>query len=373
MKDYYKIIGVSRNATQDEIKKAFRQLALKYHPDRNQGDKEAEEKFKEINEAYACLGDAKKRANYDRYGTPEGFGAGAGFGGFEAGAGTGFGGFTDIFEDIFDDFFGTFGGYKKAKPTKGADLRYNLNITLEDAAFGSEITIKVPRWQPCDVCSGTGAEPGTSPETCPNCKGTGHIRFQQGFFSVSKTCGKCHGTGRIITSTCKSCKGNGKVRVQREISVKIPAGVDNGSRLRLSGEGDFGSYGGPPGDLYVVINVDEHSFFKRDGMDIYCQVPLSFPKAVFGGEIEVPTLNGPAKLKIPAGTSSGKSFHLKGKGMPRLGSHQRGDQIVSVYIDVPKKLTPRQRELLEEFARISEENVEETKGFKNKLKDLFSV
>ncbi len=373
MKDYYKIIGVSRNATQDEIKKAFRQLALKYHPDRNQGDKEAEEKFKEINEAYTCLGDAEKRAHYDRYGTSEGFGAGAGagFGGF--GAGAGFGGFTDIFEDIFDDFFGTFGGFKKAKPTKGADLRYNLNITLEEAAFGAEETIKIPRWQTCDVCNGIGAEPGTSPATCPNCKGAGHIRFQQGFFSVSKTCGKCHGTGRIITNPCKSCKGNGKVRVQREISVKIPAGVDNGSRLRLSGEGDFGSYGGPPGDLYVVVNVDEHSFFKRDGMDIFCQVPLSFPKAVFGGEIEVPTLNGPAKLKIPAGTQSGKAFHLKGKGMPRLGSHQRGDQIVSVYIDVPKKLTPRQREILEEFASISEENVEETKGFKNKLKDLFSV
>lgn len=373
MKDYYKTLGVSRNATQDEIKKAFRQLALKHHPDRNQGDKKAEEKFKEINEAYTCLSDEEKRSNYDRYGTAEGFGSGAGFGGF--GAGAGFGGFTDIFEDMFDDFFGAFGGgFKKTKPAKGADLRYNLNITLEEAAFGSEKTIKIPRWQTCSTCDGRGSEPGTSPATCSNCNGTGHIRFQQGFFSVSKTCGKCQGTGKIITNPCKSCKGNGKVRVQREISVRVPAGVDNGSRLRLNGEGDFGSYGGPPGNLYVVISVDEHPFFKRNGMDIYCNIPLSFPKAVFGCEVEVSTLNGPANLKIPAGTQSGKSFHLKGKGMPRLGGHQRGDQIVHVYIDVPKKLTPRQKELLEEFASISEENLNETsKGFKDKLKDLFSV
>lgn len=371
MKDYYKTLGVSRDATQEEIKKAFRQLALKYHPDRNQGDKASEEKFKEINEAYTCLSDDEKRANYDRYGTAEGIGAGAGFGGF--GAGAGFGGFADIFEDVFDDFFGAFGGAKRARPTKGSDLKYNLNISLQEAAFGIEKTIKVPRWQSCDVCHGDGAEPGTSATTCPNCKGTGHVRFQQGFFSVSKTCGKCHGTGKIITNPCKNCKGNGKVRVQREISLKIPAGVDTGSRLRLSGEGDFGSYGGPPGDLYVVINIDEHPFFKRDGMDIYCQIPVSFPKAVFGGEIEVQTLDGHAKLKIPAGTQSGKSFHLKGKGIPRLGSHQRGDQIVSIYIDVPKKLTPRQKEILEEFARISEDSIQETKGFKSKLKDLFSI
>ncbi|MCL4457495.1 MAG: molecular chaperone DnaJ [Nitrospirae bacterium] len=372
MKDYYKVLGVGRDAAQEDIKKAFRQLALKHHPDRNQGNKESEEKFKEINEAYTCLGDSEKRAHYDRYGTAEGAGAGAGFGGF--GAGAGFGGFTDVFEDIFEDFFGSFGGYKKAKPTKGADLRYNLTINLEDAAFGVEKSIKIPRWQTCDTCGGSGAEPGTSPVTCANCKGTGHIRFQQGFFSVSKTCGKCQGSGSIITNPCKTCKGNGKVRVQREISVKIPAGVDNGSRLRMTGEGDFGSYGGPPGDLYIVLNVEDHSFFKRDGMDIYCQFPISFTKAVFGGEIDVPTLNGPSKLKIPAGTQSGKSFHLKGKGIPRLGSHQRGDQIVSIYIDVPKKLTPRQKELLEEFAGISEENNDEpSKGFKSKLKDLFSA
>lgn len=371
MKDYYKILGVSRDAEQDEIKKAFRQLALKYHPDRNQGNKESEEKFKEINEAYTCISDAEKRSNYDRYGTAEGVGAGAGFGGFGAGAGSG--GFADIFEDVFEDFFGAFGGTRKARPTKGSDLRYDLNITLEEAAFGSEKTIKVPRWQTCDVCHGIGAEPGTSPTTCPNCKGTGHIRFQQGFFSVSKTCGKCQGKGKTIANPCKSCKGNGKVRVQKEISVKIPAGVDIGSRLRLSGEGDLGNYGGPSGDLYVMLNIDDHLFFKRDGMNIYCQIPVSFPKAVFGGEIEVQTLNGHVKLKIPAGTQSGKSFHLKGKGIQRLGSHQKGDQIVSIYIDVPKKLTPRQKELLEEFAGVSEDSPEKAKGFTSKLKDLFSI
>lgn len=369
MKDYYKVLGVDRNATQDELKKAFRQLALKHHPDRNQGDKAAEEKFKEINEAYTCLSDEQKRANYDRFGTAEGVGStGAGFG---FGAGTNF---SDVFEDIFDDFFGAFGGgFKGARPTKGADLRYNLNMTLEDAAFGCEKTIKVPRWQTCEACKGSCAEPGTSPVTCTNCNGSGNVRFQQGFFSVSKTCGKCHGTGRIITKPCNKCKGNGKIKVQRDISVKIPAGVDNGSRLRMTGEGDFGSYGGPPGDLYVVLSVDEHPFFKRDGMDIYCEVPVSFPKAVFGGEIDVPTLNGPAKLKIPASTPSGKTFHLKGKGVPKIGSHQRGDQIVGVYIDVPKKLTPRQKELLEEFASIDGASADESKGFKNKLKDLFSV
>lgn len=368
MKDYYKVLGVSRDATQEEIKKAFRQLALKHHPDRNQGDKESEEKFKEINEAYSCIGDPEKRAHYDRYGTTEGISARAGFGGFGAGAP-----FGDIFEDIFDDFFGAFGGFRKAKATKGSDLRYSLTLTLEEVAFGFEKTIKIPKWQSCDTCSGTGAEPGKPPVTCTQCHGAGQVRFQQGFFSVSKTCGKCNGTGRLITNPCKNCSGNGKIRVQKELSIKIPAGVDNGSRLKLSSEGDFGSYGGPAGDLYVVIAVAEHPFFKREDINVYCQIPLSFAKAVFGAEIEVPTLNGSTKLKIPAGTQSGKSFHIKGKGLPRLGSHHRGDQIVGVYIEVPKKLTPRQKELLEEFAALSEENVEETKGFKSKLKDLFSA
>jgi molecular chaperone DnaJ len=370
MKDYYQLLGVGRDASQEELKKAFRQLALKHHPDRNQGDKASEEKFKEINEAYSCLSDAEKRSHYDRYGTIEGFGAGAGqgFGGF--GAGSPFG---DIFEDIFDDFFGSFGGSRRARPARGSDLRYNMSLNLEEAAFGVEKRVKIPRWQSCEACSGIGAEPGKPPVTCTQCQGTGHIRFQQGFFSVSKSCGKCNGTGRIITNPCRSCSGNGKIKVQKELSVKVPAGVDNGSRLKLSGEGDFGSAGGLPGDLYVVIAVEEHEFFKRDDINIYCEIPVSFTRAVFGGEIEVPTLNGVSKLKIPAGTPSGKSFHLKGKGIPKIGTHHRGDQIVIVYIDVPKKLTPRQKELLEEFARISEEAHDEAKGFKSKLKDLFSA
>lgn len=367
MKDYYKILGVSSDVSQDELKKAFRKLALKYHPDHNPDSKISEDKFKEINEAYSCLNDPVKRANYDRYGSSEGPSSS----GFGFATGTPFG---DIFGDIFDDFFG--GGFNrgKSRPVKGDDLRYDLEITLEEAAFGVDKSIKVPRWQTCEVCSGNGCEPGTHSETCQECRGSGHIRFQQGFFSVSRACSKCQGAGYIITKPCHSCKGNGKMKIQRQLSVKMPAGVDTGSRLKLRGEGDIGMYGGPPGDLYVVINVIEHHLFKRDGMNIFCDIPISFTKAVFGGEIEVPTLDGFHKLKIHSGAHSGKSFHLKGRGIPRVGGQQRGDQIVSVYIDVPKKLTPRQKELLEEFAAIEGENMDESsKGLKEKLKDFFSM
>lgn len=361
MKDYYGILGVPRDASETDIKKAFRQLALRHHPDRNPDDKEAEEKFKEINEAYSCLSDPEKRANFDRFGTVEG--VGAGFGAFTTG-------FSDIFEDIFGDFFGTFTGQRRVRPTKGNDLRYDLEITLMEAAFGTEKTIEVPKWESCTECHGTGSAPGKGPVTCSNCKGTGHVRFQQGFFSISKTCGKCNGTGKIITDPCKSCKGQGRVKRVRTINVKIPAGVDTGSRLRITGEGDPGFYGGPPGDLFVVLNIEEHPFFKREGNEIFCEVPISFPQAALGAEIEVPTLDGTSKIKIPPGTPSGRIFHIKGTGLTKVGGHIKGDQIVRVYVDVPKKLTPRQKELLEEFVRSDGDEV--AKSFKEKLKDLFS-
>jgi molecular chaperone DnaJ len=361
MKDYYEILGVSKDCSDTEIKKAFRKLAMECHPDRNPGDKAAEERFKVVNEAYSCLIDPEKRNNYDRFGTSEGIGAGFGpFGG----------GFGDIFEDVFGDFFGTFSGRRRVRPTKGHDLRYDLDLTLMEAAFGTEKDIEIPKWENCGECNGSGSAPGKGPTTCSHCKGKGQIRFQQGFFSISKTCQQCGGTGQIITDPCKACNGQGKVKKLKSIHVKVPAGVDIGARLRVSGEGDMGYHGGPPGDLYIILNVEEHSFFKREGDNVYCDVPLSFPQAALGTEIEVPTLDGVSKLKIPSGTPSGRIFLLKGKGIQRLGRHGKGDQIVRVYIDVPKKLTQKQKELLEEFAQINGDEV--AKSFKDKLKDLFT-
>ncbi len=365
MKDYYSILGVSRDASQEEIKKAFRRLARQYHPDLNPGNKEAEEKFKEINEAYACLSDPVKRANYDRYGTAEGVSTGFGYETYTN--------FTDIFEDIFEGFFGSF-GFRKNRSKKGADLRYDITITLEEAAKGVEKEIKFFRWEICETCNGSGIKPGSEPIICSSCGGTGYIRYNQGFFSVSKTCSKCGGTGRIIKEPCLDCSGNGKVRIERELKIKIPPGVDTGTKLKVTEEGEIGEFGGPRGDLYIYVNVKEHEFFKREGINLYCSIPISFVRAVFGGEVEVPTIDGKAKIEIPPGTPSGRVFKLRGKGLPRVGGTHKGDQIVTVYIDVPKKLNERQRELLEEFARVSGEEIRKTsKGLKDKIKDIFSM
>jgi molecular chaperone DnaJ len=366
-KDYYHILGVDRNAEDTEIKKAYRKLALKYHPDKNPDDKSSEDKFKEINEAYTCLSDPQKKANYDQFGTAEGAGAGFGFGG--GGGGTGFGDFGDIFEDVFGNIFGDLGGRRRNRPQKGQDLRYDLEMSLKDTVFGTEKEINIPRWENCSTCGGNGAKPGTKPAICRTCNGTGQTKLQQGFFTIARTCGSCGGEGKTIDQPCSACRGQGKIRKERTVSLKIPVGVDTGIRLKVSGEGEAGNHGGPPGDLYVVINVTPHPFFKRKGTDLHCEVPISFVQAALGGEIEVPTIDGTSSIKVPGGTPSGKVFHLRGKGVPKLGGYGKGDQFITVFIDVPKKLTGRQKELLKEFAEISGDDV--AKGFMDKIKDMF--
>ncbi|MBF0607473.1 MAG: molecular chaperone DnaJ [Magnetococcales bacterium] len=365
MKDYYDILGVGRNATPDELKKAFRQLALKFHPDRNSGDKASEEKFKEINEAYSCLSDPNKRANYDRFGTADG--GGMDFGGFSAA-----GGFTDIFDDFFGDIFrsATGGGQRRQRATRGSDLRYDMELSLKEAAFGTEKTINIPRHESCQTCSGTGSADGKKPVTCTVCNGAGQMRFQQGFFAISKTCSRCNGAGTIIVEPCNQCSGAGRIKRTRSVSVKIPAGVDSNTKLKMSAEGELGSLGGPPGDLYIFISVQDDQFFKREGMHIICDVPISYTIAALGGEVEIPTLRGSERIKIHSGTQSGELFRLRGEGLSRIGGHDRGDQIVRIAIDVPKKLTQRQRELLEELASINGEEVQ--KRFSDKVKGFFT-
>ena len=371
MKDYYETLGVSKNASQEEIKKAFRHLALKYHPDRNNGAKDAEEKFKEINEAYTCLGDASKRAQYDATGTCN---PGAGMGGFDF-QGAGFG---DVFENIFDSFFGGgafgasgFGGRRGPRPERGHDLRYDIELDLEEAASGVKRTLKIPKTAICSECSGTGSKTGRT-NTCPDCRGTGQVRYQQGFFSVSRTCSKCGGTGQTITDKCSRCSGAGRVRVERELTITIPAGVEDGTRFRITGEGELGTHNGPPGDLYVVASVKEHAVFKRHGDDILVEHQFSITQAILGAEVEVNTLWGPEKLHIPPGTQPGQTFRLKGMGMPRLHKKTKGDQIVMARVAVPSKLTARQRELVEELARESGETVHKG-GVMEKLRDIFAA
>lgn len=367
-KDYYEILGIDRNASDDDVKKAFRRLAHKYHPDKNPEDKSAEEKFKELNEAYEVLRDSERRANYDRFGF-------AGAGGYRDMSDVGFGGagvdFQDLFGDVFGDFFGA-GRQRKARGQSGADLKYDLDITFEDAAFGADKKIKIPRAVTCSNCNGSGAKKGTSAATCQTCGGRGQVRYQQGFFSISKPCSTCKGEGTIIKEPCSECRGSGRVRTTQSMSIKVPAGVETGTRLRLTGEGEAGMHGGHPGDLYVVINVEPHPIFARQNDDIICNVPISFPQAAMGAEIEVPCLEGKVKLKVPAGTQSGKVFRLKGKGIASLHTGRRGDQNVIVNVETPAKLTQRQRELLEEFASISGNDANPmSKTFFEKVKEMF--
>ena len=366
-RDYYDVLGVSRGASDEEVKKAYRKLAMKYHPDRNPGDKSAEDRFKEASEAYQILSDAERRAQYDRFGHAA-FEQGGGFGGFEfSGAG-----FEDIFSDIFGDIFGGGRGRGRSRARRGEDLRYDLRIKFEEAVFGVEKVISVPRLARCDACSGKGTKDGSARTTCAACQGTGQLRFQQGFFTIAKTCGQCGGQGTIIKDPCRSCGGSGVMQKTQTLNIKIPPGVDAGSRLKLRGEGEAGHGGGHAGDLYVVIDVEEHPLFTRRGNDIVCEVPISFPQAALGAEVDVPTLDGKLKMKIPHGTQSGNVLRLRGKGAPDLRGGGRGDQLVQVVVETPRKLTARQRELLEEFARSSGEEVNPlAKGFFDKVKEMF--
>ncbi len=344
--DYYEVLGVNRNASEAELKKAYRRLAMKYHPDRNQGaaGKEAEERFKQVKEAYEVLSDPRKRSAYDQFGHAgvegAGMGAGAGFGGA--------GGFRDIFDEMFGDIFGS-GRGGRSRAYRGSDLRYDLRLALEEAVAGITVKIQVPTAVTCSTCSGSGARAGSGPTTCSTCGGVGQVRMQQGFFSVQQTCPHCRGTGKIITNPCTECQGAGRVKEQKTLSVKVPAGVDTGDRIRLAGEGEAGEHGGPPGDLYVQVQVKEHPIFTREETDLHCEMPISFATAALGGELEVPTLDGRVILKIPQETQTGKVFRLRGKGVRSVRGRGVGDLICHVVVETPVKLSAKQRELLREF------------------------
>jgi molecular chaperone DnaJ len=345
-RDYYDTLGVARNAADAEIKSAYRKLALKYHPDRNPGDKRAEEQFKECAEAYAVLADPDKRAAYDRFGhagvSPA---AGAGF------DPSVFADFSDILGDMFGfgDLFG--GARRRGGPQRGADLRYDLEIAFEEAARGTETSIQIPRHESCEACGGSGAERGTAPAACPQCRGQGQVRFQQGFFTVARTCPQCRGMGSIITTPCHACRGAGHVARERKLTVKIPAGIASGQQLRLQGEGEAGERGGPAGNLYVVVHVQEHEFFRRDGRNLFCEIPVHFTTLALGGEIQVPTLDGADVVRIPEGTETGATFRLRGKGLPDVSGRGKGDLFATVQVRTPKKLNKEQRHLIEQLAK----------------------
>ncbi|MAX33438.1 molecular chaperone DnaJ [Onishia taeanensis] len=345
-RDYYEVLGIERGADQKEVKKAYRRLAQKFHPDRNPDDESAQQKFQEVSEAYEVLSDDEKRAAYDQFGHAGVDGqAGGGFGG-----GAGAGGFSDIFGDVFGDIFGGGGGRRNPNaPQRGSDLRYNLELDLEDAVAGTSVDIRVPRHVECGRCDGGGAEPGSTKETCPTCAGHGQVRMQQGFFAVQQTCPTCHGSGQQIKVPCHECHGEGRVRETRTLSVKIPAGVDTGDRIRLNAEGEAGLNGGPPGDLYVQVAIKPHKIFRRDGRDLQCEVPINFVDAALGGELEVPTLNGRVKLKIPAETQTGKLFRMRGKGVKPVRGGPAGDLLCKVVLETPVKLSDDQKDLLRQF------------------------
>jgi molecular chaperone DnaJ len=370
-KDFYDLLGVDRTASQEEIKKAYRKKAVKYHPDKNKGDKAAEEKFKEINEAYESLSDSKKRAMYDQFGHNAGGYGGAG-GGFDA---SGFGGFGDGIDlgDVFENFFGgSRRSSSRSRARHGDDLMAEVTISFEEAAFGTKKEIRVSRNETCGHCNGAGAEPGTSRKTCSTCNGSGQTRHSQGFFSLSRTCSSCQGQGTVLEKPCSVCSGRGVTAKTKKVSIKIPAGVDNGSKLRVSGEGEAGLHGGQRGDLYVVIRVKPHEIFIRRDDDVICDIPVSITQASLGSEITVPTLEGVTKIRVPEGTQTGKVFRLRGKGIPNVQGYGKGDQHVRIVIETPTKLNSEQKELLKKFAKISGEEVHPIgKSFFDKVKDVF--
>ncbi len=374
-RDYYDVLGVARDASAEDIKKAFRQKAKELHPDRNKDDPKAEAAFKEVNEAYDALKDPDRKAAYDRFGHAA-FEGGMGAAGARAGA-RGFGGgdFASAFSDVFDDLFGDFmrtGGGGRQRTARGSDLRYNLAVTLEDAYRGVHKTINVPTSVACAACSGTGAEGGAEPVTCPTCSGMGKVRAQQGFFTVERTCPTCGGLGQIIKNPCKVCGGAGRVDKDRALSVNIPQGVETGTRIRLAGEGEAGLRGGPPGDLYIFIEVADHPIFQREGLNLFCRVPLTIATAALGGEVEVPTIDGGrSRVKVPPGAQSGKQMRLRGKGMPGLRGGISGDMFIEMAVETPVNLTGRQKELLREFDRLSEDNNPESSSFFHKVKSFW--
>ncbi len=373
-RDYYEVLGVERTASAQDLKSAYRKLAHQYHPDKNPNDKQAEEKFKDISEAYAVLSDEQKRAAYDRFGhagVSASSGPGAegfpfGFGGFQTGN------LNDIFGDIFGEVFGAGGGRRGRGPrNRGADLRYNLELSFEEAAFGCETKVRLPRPKRCEACGGSGSRTGRQ-SRCPSCGGSGEQRFQQGFFAVSRTCARCSGSGTVLAEPCTVCRGDGRVEGQSELSLRIPPGLETGSRIRLEGEGEPGERGGPAGDLYVVVQVRDHPIFKREDQNVVCSVPISFIQAALGAQIDVPTLDGKVQMKIPAGTQTGRVFRLRERGVPSPGGHRRGDQLVEVVVETPTHLTRDQRELLERFAELEGEQTHpQSRSFFDKVRELF--